>query len=71
MLPWIITRDGDRRASPPERRQIGLCLDGPQMEFVERRPGKNASGESTKDIIEAVRLGVFTPPGSPFDRTVS
>jgi hypothetical protein len=25
-----------------------------------------ASG--TKDGIEAVRLGVFTPPGSPFDR---
>jgi hypothetical protein len=23
---------------------------------------------STKDVIEAVRLGVFTPPGSPFGR---
>jgi hypothetical protein len=36
---------------------------------VERPPGKNASGESsTKHVIEAVRLGGFTPPGSPFDR---
>ena len=45
------------------------ALMGLQIEFVERTPGKNASGESsTKDVIEAVRLGVFTPPGSPFDR---
>ena len=42
---------------------------GLQTQFVKRTPGENASGESsTKNIIEAVRLGVFTPPGSPFDR---
>ena len=36
---------------------------------VERTPGKIASRESsTKGFIEAVRLDVFTPPGSPFDR---
>jgi hypothetical protein len=36
---------------------------------VERAPGKSARRESsTKDFIEAVRLDVFTPPGSPFDR---
>ena len=42
-----------------------------QKQFVERTPGKSASaGESsTKGFIEAVRLDVFTPPGSPFDRT--
>jgi len=27
-----------------------------------------AAESSTKDVIEAVRLYVFTPPGSPFDR---
>jgi len=42
---------------------------GLQTQLMERTPGENASGESsTKNIIEAVRLGVFTPPGSPFDR---
>jgi hypothetical protein len=38
-------------------------------QVVERKPGKRASrGSSTKDFIEAVRLDVFTPPGSPFYR---
>ena len=63
MLARIITRDGDRRASPPERSHIGLCFDGPANRACGAKAGKNASGESTKDIIEAVRLGVFTPPG--------
>ena len=42
---------------------------GLRDQVVERTPGKSASrGSSTKDFIEAVRLDVFTPPGSPFDR---
>ena len=48
---------------------MGLSLGAVCNTVVERTPGKNASGESsTKEGIEAVRLGVFTPPGSPFDR---
>jgi hypothetical protein len=68
--PGLFTGDGDRRASPPERRQMGMCLGAACMtKFCSGRLGKSASrGSSTKDFIEAVRLDVFTPPGSPFDR---
>jgi hypothetical protein len=42
---------------------------GLQTELVERTPEKKASAEpSTKDVIEAVRLCAFAPPGSPIDR---
>ena len=42
---------------------------GLQTELVERTPEENANAEpSTKDGIEAVRFGVFAPPGSPLDR---
>jgi hypothetical protein len=40
-----------------------------QTELVERTPEKDASAEpSTQHGIEAVRFGVFAPPGSPLDR---
>jgi hypothetical protein len=49
---------------------MGLCLGAAcKHSLSSEHLGKNVSGESsTKDVIEAVRLGVFTPPGSPFDR---
>ena len=38
--------------------------------MVERTPGKNTGGEpSTKQVIEAIRLYAFGPPGSPVDRS--
>jgi hypothetical protein len=41
----------------------------PQTEFVQRTPGKNASGKpSTKDDIQTVHLCAFTPPGLPLDQ---
>src|ERR687896_2584128 len=51
---------------------MGLCLAAAcKYRLWRRTPEKNASGEaSTKDVIEAVRLAVFTPLGSPFDRHV-
>jgi hypothetical protein len=46
-----------------------LAWSGLQTEFVERPPEKHASAElSTQHGIEAVRFGVFAPPGSPLDR---
>lgn len=48
---------------------MGLCLGTACKHSFEANAWKDASGaSSTNDIIEAVRLGVFTPPGSPFDR---
>ena len=42
---------------------------GLQTELLERTSGKNASVEpSTREGIEADRLCVFAPPGSPLDR---
>ena len=48
---------------------MGLCLGTACKHSFEANAWKDASGaSSTNDIIEAVRLGVFTPSGSPFDR---
>jgi hypothetical protein len=46
-----------------------LACSGLQAESMERTPEKDASAEpSTQHGIEAVRFGVFAPPGSPLDR---
>lgn len=48
---------------------MGLCLGTAGKHSFEANAWKDASGaSSTNDIIEAVRLGVFTSSGSPFDR---
>jgi hypothetical protein len=48
---------------------MDLCLGAAgKHKLWSERLEKSASGESsTKDFIEAVRLAVFTPTGSPFD----
>jgi hypothetical protein len=46
-----------------------VVWSGLQTKFPERPHEKNASAQpSTKDIIGAVCLGAFAPPGSPVDR---
>ena len=58
----------ERRALRNEDKQA-CALERFASTVVKRTPGKIVSKESsTRDVIEAVRLGVFTPPGSRVDR---
>jgi len=55
--PELFTHEGDREASPPERGNGPLPWSGPQTEFVERRPEKNANAKpSTRHGFETIRL---------------
>jgi hypothetical protein len=55
--PALLTHDGDRETSPPERGNGSLPWSDLQTEFLDRTPEKKASAEpSTQDGIETVRL---------------